>query len=175
MMRLLIPKVFAILTGIILIALTAAPRAAGTTDEKEVLGVVRTLVDAMREPSVPKVKAVLHENYRAESWQRSEKERFVFLESRDHLLGQIANLHPGEWDIHFLHERVNIDPNGLAVVWARYVFYSDGKPDHCGYESYTLLLTPEGWKVINFADTDTPLRGRGVDVVCRRGSTRSGK
>ena len=61
---------------------------------------------------------------------------------------------------------VSIDPNGVAVVWASYVFYFDGKPNHCGHESYTLVHTALGWKIINFADSDTPLRGRDIETVC---------
>jgi len=143
------------------------PAAWGAPDQEQaVLAAVHTLIDAWREPSVAKAESVLHEDYRAQSWQVSEKGRFVFLETRDHLLGQISGLRPDEWDVRLMHTTVNIDPNGLGVVWAKYVFYSAGKPNHCGYESYTLLRTAKGWKIINFADTDTPLRGRTVEAVC---------
>jgi hypothetical protein len=149
------------------VALTATQTtSAQTAENQEVLAAVHTLVNAWREPSVAKADAVLHENYRAESWQLSDKGRFVFLETRDHLLGQIATLRPGLWDVRLLHTSLNIDPNGLAVVWAKYVFYSDGRPNHCGYEAYTLIHTPHGWRVINFADTDTPLQGPSRDATC---------
>lgn len=78
----------------------------------------------------------------------------------------MAKLRPGLWDIHLQQTAVNIDSNGVAVVWARYEFYFDGKPDHCGHESYTLVHLPQGWKIINFADSDTPLRGRSPQTVC---------
>jgi hypothetical protein len=150
-----------------IIALSVARVAtAGAPQERAVLTVVQQLVDAWREPNVSKAAEVLHENYRAESWQISEQRRSVFLETRDHLLAQISALRPGQWDVRFLRTAVHVDPNGLAVVWAKYVFYSEGRPNHCGYESYTLLQTQPGWKVVNFADTDTPLRGRSVSAVC---------
>jgi hypothetical protein len=38
--------------------------------------------------------------------------------------------------------------------------------DHCGYEPYSLYRSVEGWKVANFADTDNPLKGKGVAEVC---------
>jgi hypothetical protein len=139
---------------------------AQTAENQEVLAAVHTLVNAWREPSVAKADGILHEDYRAESWQLSDTGRFVFLETRDHLLAQIATLRPGQWDVRLLHTSMNIDPNGLAVVWAKYVFYSEGRLNHCGYEAYTLVHTPQGWKVINFADTDTPMRGRSSDAVC---------
>src|SRR6266436_624796 len=71
-------------------------------------------------------------------------------------LAVIQRLHrarPGEWEVRFLSAATRIDPNGLAHVWARYVFLYKGATDHCGYESYGLFKTPEGWKVISFADT----------------------
>lgn len=150
-----------------IIALMTAPVTVVWADDKqEVLTAVHALIDAWREPSVSKAAAVLHRAYRAESWQLSKHGRFVFLETREHLLGQIAGLRPNEWDVRLLRASVEIDPNGLATVWARYVFYSAGEPKHCGYESYTLLRAPQGWQIVNFADSDTPLHGQSQDSVC---------
>jgi hypothetical protein len=72
---------------------------AQTAENQEVLAAVHTLVNAWREPSVAKADGILHEDYRAESWQLSDTGRFVFLETRDHLLAQIATLRPGQWDV----------------------------------------------------------------------------
>lgn len=149
------------------IALTAAPTtSARAAVSQEVLTVVHTSIDAWREPNVAEAEAVLHQSYRAESWQLFEKGRFLFLETRTDLLKQIAGLRAGLWDVRLLRTTLNLDPNGLAVVWAKYVFYSDGRPDHCGYAAYTLVRTAQAWKVINFADTDTPLRGGSREVAC---------
>jgi hypothetical protein len=35
----------------------------------------------------------------------------------------------------FLTTSTQIDANGIAHVWARYVFYYKGATSHCGYES----------------------------------------
>jgi hypothetical protein len=136
------------------------------TEKQQVLDTVQVLIDAWREADVGKAQTVLHDDYRAESWQLSASGRHVFLETRRELLAQMAKLRPGLWDIHLQQTAVNIDSNGVAVVWARYEFYFDGKPDHCGHESYTLVHLPQGWKIINFADSDTPLRGRSPQTVC---------
>jgi hypothetical protein len=73
--------------------------------------------------------------------------------------------------VRFLSTATRVDPNGLAHVWARYVFLYKGVLDHCGFESYGLFRTSEGWKVISFADTDNPLKGKPVDEVCPESST----
>lgn len=62
--------------------------------------------------------------------------------------------------------QVAIAPAGLAHVWAKYVFYFSGKPDHCGTESYSLFRTQQGWKIFSFADTDTPLHESAAAEVC---------
>ena len=137
-----------------------------SSDEREIREAVHTLVDAWREASVTKAESVLHKDYRAESWQQSAKGRFLFLETRDELLTQMKGLRPGQWNVRLLRTEVSLDSNGLAIVWAKYEFDFEGKPDHCGHESYTLLHTPQGWKIVNFADSDTPLQGRQSVAVC---------
>jgi hypothetical protein len=163
-MRSLTRAVLLVLT--VMLAPGLVTGATESTEGREVLDAVRTLVDAWREASVPKAESVLHKDYRAESWQQSTKGRFLFLETRDELLAQMQGLRPGQWDVRLLRTDVSVDSNGLAVVWAKYEFYFAGKPDHCGHESYTLMHTPQGWKIVNFADSDTPLRGSDSARVC---------
>jgi hypothetical protein len=48
-----------------------------------------------------------------------------------------------------------VDDN-LAVVWARYRFLVDGKPSHCGVDSYQLVRGDAGWKLLHIVDTQRP-------------------
>ena len=41
----------------------------------------------------------------------------------------------------------------IAQVWGEYEFLRDGKFSHCGVDAFTLLRTPEGWKVATLAYT----------------------
>ena len=41
----------------------------------------------------------------------------------------------------------------IAHVWGEYEFLRDGKFNHCGVDSFSLLKTAEGWKVAAIADT----------------------
>ncbi|MGO9965632.1 MAG: hypothetical protein ACLPY2_00005, partial [Bryobacteraceae bacterium] len=34
----------------------------------------------------------------------------------------------------------------IAMVWAEYDFYANGKFGHCGVDSFLMLKTAEGWK-----------------------------
>lgn len=41
----------------------------------------------------------------------------------------------------------------LAMVWAPYDFYFDGKFSHCGVDAFQLVNTAEGWKIQYLIDT----------------------
>jgi hypothetical protein len=37
--------------------------------------------------------------------------------------------------------------NRIAVLWANYIFYRDGKFSHCGVDAFSLIKTDNGWKI----------------------------
>jgi hypothetical protein len=43
-----------------------------------------------------------------------------------------------------------VQSDGLvAIVWSPYVFYLNGKADHCGTDQFDLVRDASGWKVVN--------------------------
>lgn len=44
----------------------------------------------------------------------------------------------------------------MADVWAPYDFHVDGKFSHCGIDTFTLMRTPNGWRVVSVAYTVEP-------------------
>jgi hypothetical protein len=142
------------------------PSVAAEPVDESPLGVIERLHQAMRDADAKTADRLLHASYQGLSLQGAKESRHVFVETRDRAVGDIAKLKPGEWEVRFLSTATRVDRNGLAHVWARYVFLYKGTPNHCGYESYGLLKTPEGWKIISFADTDNPLNGKSADEVC---------
>jgi ketosteroid isomerase-like protein len=40
-----------------------------------------------------------------------------------------------------------------AMVWGRYVFFAEGRLNHCGINQFNLARTADGWKIINGAST----------------------
>jgi hypothetical protein len=41
----------------------------------------------------------------------------------------------------------------VAIVWAQFDFHLNGKLNHCGIDSFSLLKTSAGWKIASVADT----------------------
>jgi hypothetical protein len=146
------------------VAVTSASPSLST--EQAVLATVQTLIDAWREADVSKAASALHDSYRLTSLQDSGAGIHVFVDARQGLLAAVAKLHPNQWDVRLERTTVTIDPNGMATVWAKYEFFSNGTPNHCGYELYTLFHVADGWKIVSFADTDTALNGRDAARVC---------
>jgi hypothetical protein len=134
--------------------------------ERSPLQTIELLHKALRDADSAALDSLLHPDYHGTSLQGPLDHRHIYIETREKAVSDVAGLKPGDWDVRFLSTSTQIDPNGMAHVWARYVFYLKGKPNHCGFESYTLYQSTDGWKVVSFADTDNPLNGRSVADVC---------
>jgi len=48
--------------------------------------------------------------------------------------------------------QVNIH-RGMAMAWVPYTFKLNGVFSHCGVDVFTLIDTPEGWKIVSVAYT----------------------
>lgn len=74
--------------------------------------------------------------------------------------GDIQNLLEGvanrpadqKWEERILDYSVKIDGN-LAHVWTPYEFWFNNAFSHCGANSFTLVNTTEGWKIISIIDS----------------------
>jgi hypothetical protein len=130
------------------------------------LQTIELLHKAFRDADAVAVDSLLHEAYHGISLGGSPDHRQIYVETRAKAVSDVAALKPGSWDVRILSASTKIDPNGMAHVWARYVFYFNGKPNHCGYESYSLYESGRTWKVVSFADTDNPLNGKSAAEVC---------
>lgn len=134
--------------------------------ERSPVQTIELLHKALRDADPATVNSLLHPDYHGVSLQGPLDHRHIYVETREKAVCDVAGLKPGDWEVRFLSTSTQTDPNGMAHVWARYVFFFKGSPNHCGYESYTLYQTAEGWKVVSFTDTDNPLNGRSPDDVC---------
>ena len=148
----------------IMLAGVATPCAAD--DRADIVAAANGLTTAWRTADAALEDRILHTEFRLTTLQDDPKGRRVNLDTREHLISIMSHLHPGDWDDRLSDFRVDIDSNGLATLWARYVFAIGGAPHHCGHVSMQLYKTPAGWKVVSFADTHNNLEGRSVRVVC---------
>ena len=47
---------------------------------------------------------------------------------------------------------IRID-HDLAIVWAPFDFFVDGKVDHCGTDLFVVVRQSDGWRIASVADT----------------------
>jgi hypothetical protein len=152
-----------LLAALLLVGL-AMPCAAD--DHADIVSAATSLTTAWRTADAALEDRVLHPDFRLTTLQDDPAGRRVNLDTREHLIAIMANIQPGAWDDRLSDIRVHIDSNGLATLWARYVFAIEGAPHHCGHVSMQLYKTPDGWKIISFADSHNNLDGRAVRAVC---------
>jgi hypothetical protein len=57
-----------------------------------------------------------------------------------------------QWEERLLDYQVHIDGN-LAQVWTPYEFWLNGNFSHCGANSFTLVNTDSGWKILTIIDS----------------------
>jgi len=50
-------------------------------------------------------------------------------------------------------EPKQLEHGAVAIVWAEYDFHLNGKFNHCGIDSFSLLKTSSGWKIAAVSDT----------------------
>jgi|SRR5690606_19333488 ketosteroid isomerase-like protein len=67
-------------------------------------------------------------------------------------LQSIASLQKGDADEKIQYQSILIDGD-LAHVWTPYEFYYKGRLSHTGVNSFQLVKTGEGWKVVYVIDT----------------------
>lgn len=120
--------------------------AAQTEAEAEVLAVVTTLFDGMREKDETKLRSVFHADARLHNAGSPDQATPIegFLQS---VLSS-----PGTLDEVTFDEEVLVDGD-LAVAWTPYNLFVDGGFIHCGVDAFTMVRTAEGWKILQIVDT----------------------
>ncbi|HLB54142.1 MAG TPA: nuclear transport factor 2 family protein [Gemmatimonadales bacterium] len=136
--------------GWILVA--TAGRLAAQNDEREVLAAVQQLFDGMRAQDTARMRAVLHPDARLLSAGVREGIPVVTVVSPGRWLEGVAKATGGTLDERLRNPVVQVD-GGLASVWVEYTFYVGERMSHCGVDAFHLARTPEGWRIVDLADT----------------------
>jgi len=132
--------------GLALLLTLAARPARAQESDREVLAVVQQLFDAMKVHDTAKMRAVLHPGARMVSAGATPS-----VESPDAWLSAVGRgIQP--YDERIRNPVVKVD-GGLASVWVDYNFYVGERFSHCGVDAFHLVRTPEGWRIVDLADT----------------------
>lgn len=126
---------------------------APVTDEKQqVLAVVQQLFDGMRVKDTARMRATLHPEARLVATGVREGTPFASLVAPTQWFTGVAGANASKLDERLRNPVVQVD-QGLASVWVEYTFYVDEKMSHCGVDLFHLVKMPDGWRIIDLADT----------------------
>lgn len=70
----------------------------------------------------------------------------------DEFVHAVGSPHDVVWDERIWDLKVETRDN-LASVWTKFAFFAGDEFSHCGVNSFELANTPDGWKIIQVADT----------------------
>ena len=120
--------------------------------EAEVMDVVNTLFEAMRESDGEKVVSIFTENTRLMTVTERDGQPVLLENSITLFFEVIGQPHDEVWSEPIWDYRVEIDGN-LAQVWTKYAFFLGDDFDHCGVDAFQLFNGEDGWKIFQLVDT----------------------
>lgn len=123
-----------------------------TDERQQVMAVVQQLFDGMRVKDTAKMRATLHPEARLVTTGAREGVPFASSVAPAQWFAGVANANAAKLDERLRNPVVQVD-QGLASVWAEYTFYVDDRMSHCGVDLFHLVKVPEGWRIIDLADT----------------------
>ena len=138
------------MTRLLLIAATllAAPLFAQTPEEQAVLAPVQALFDGMAHRDADAIKATFLPNITLVLVHDGKINQMT----GEEFAARVARPSPAKIEERIHSPLIRID-NDLAVVWAPFEFFSDGKVDHCGTDLFNLVRTNGKWLIASVADT----------------------
>ncbi len=127
---------------------------AQTQPQEAVLGTINTLFDGMRKGDSTMVRSTFHPKIKMGTsfFDRNSKPQVQTEDSPKNFLKAIGTPHPQVWDERIGVVDVRVD-GSLATAWMPYTFYIGDKLSHCGHNSFQLVLTESGWKILYLIDT----------------------
>ncbi len=123
------------------------------TDKDAVKQTINTMFDAMRKGDSTMLRSTFHKNIVFEG-VANKKDGTVALDidNPNDFIKAVGTPHKEMWDEQITFNDIKIDGD-LASVWTPYKFYLGKTFSHCGVDVFTLMRTPDGWKIIYIVDT----------------------
>jgi len=123
------------------------------TTEDSVKGVVKQLFDGMKNSDAKMIENAFADSAILQSIGTNKEGKIEIENERiDEFAKFISGLKKGAADEQIVFESIKIDGQ-LAMVWAPYKFYFDGKFSHCGVDSFQLVFINGQWKIQYLIDT----------------------
>jgi hypothetical protein len=123
------------------------------TAEDSVKAVVKQLFEGMKNSDVSMIRNVFTDSAILQSIGKDKQGKMVLQnDSVDEFAKSIGELKKGAADEQIVFESIRID-GPLAMIWAPYKFYFDGKFSHCGVDSFQLVFINGQWKIQYLIDT----------------------
>jgi hypothetical protein len=119
--------------------------------EAEVMAVVETLFEGMRQADTTMIRSTLHPDARlATARSDAQGEPTISFSPMDTFLRSVAGSQ-AVLDERLFHPEVRVE-GGLATVWTYYELWVGDQFSHCGYDAFQLARAADGWKIVAIAD-----------------------
>jgi ketosteroid isomerase-like protein len=123
------------------------------TTEDSVKAVVKQLFEGMKNSDAGMIQSVFADSAILQSVGKNKEGKIVIENERiDEFAKFISNLKKDAADEQIVLESIKMDGQ-LAMVWAPYKFYFEGKFSHCGVDSFQLVFINGQWKIQYLIDT----------------------
>ena len=123
------------------------------TTEDSVKAVVKQLFEGMKNSDAQMIKGAFADSAILQSIGKNKEGKIVIENERiDEFAKLISGLKKGAADEQIVFESIKIDGQ-LAMVWAPYKFFFEGKFSHCGVDSFQLVFINGHWKIQYLIDT----------------------
>jgi len=141
--------IWLLLTAIFLLASSLDAQ----TAEDSVKAVVKQLFDGMKNSDAEMILSSFSDSAILQSIAKNkEGKTFIQNERVDDFAKSISQIKKGAADEQIVFETIKID-GPLAMVWAPYKFYFDGKFSHCGVDVFQIVRISGLWKIQYLIDT----------------------
>lgn len=118
-----------------------------------VKAVVKQLFDGMKNSDAASIRSAFADSAILQTIGRNAKgDVRVQNENIADFAESISQLKKGAADEQIVFESIKID-GPLAIVWAPYKFYFNGKFSHCGVDSFQLVFINGQWRIQYLIDT----------------------
>lgn len=138
---------------VLLVVGAPAAAQAQSPEEKEVVAVIETFFAGMLAKDTAMMNGTVDPAARlVRVSQRQGEQPAVGITEMSRFIAGVGR-REGEGANERIHNPVvQIDGN-MAHVWTFYTLHLGERFSHCGYDSFQLLRLPDGWKIVNVADT----------------------